>query len=435
MPVSAGIYNALAQPVRSVADYAADYDQADIRKQGIARNALLLQQGQAEMAERQRAQREGETLRNALMQLGAGASAEDRARAAEATGLQGGYSMADTLRQQALKLRDTESQIAERNAKAAKELGNTPDQILARYKGHLPYVSTPQAAQRWLQAQYQDPTISRFMQSLGPLDEAMSTIPQDPVELEKWKGAIDAKYGETLLKQREFALKANNELIGPDGMPNQKVIDAKRGIANAGKTTVSVGVNTEKTYAGNIAEGLAKNDVAALDAARSAPDRVNTARSIKQVLDSGKAITGTAAEQRLAVTKLLSTAGIIEGGSTTATEDLVSMLNTQTLDAIKTAGMGSGQGFTDKDRQFLQDAKSGRIEINAASLRRMADLNERAGIAAIEYGNKIAKRLKGNPTLGTVGQDLEVKIPDGALSKAIAEEAARRAAQRQGGGR
>lgn len=191
----------------------------------------------------------------------------------------------------------------------------------------------------------------------------------------------------------------------------------------AGATNLSV--NTEKSYGGEIAQGLAKADLAALDVARSAPDRIRSAADVKRILSTGNPITGTAAEQRLWLDKALSTAGVIDGTRTQATEDLVNLLANQTLDAIKTSGLGSGQGFTDKDRQFLQDAKAGRIEINAKTLYRMADLNEKSARASIAYGNKVAARLKGNPILGTVGQDLEVQAPVD-LNEAIAAEAARR---------
>lgn len=69
MPVSAGIYNALNQPVRSVADYAADYDQADARKQAIQRNALMLQESQALAADRQAARQMAGQRQNALQAL------------------------------------------------------------------------------------------------------------------------------------------------------------------------------------------------------------------------------------------------------------------------------------------------------------------------------------------------------------------------------
>lgn len=206
-----------------------------------------------------------------------------------------------------------------------------------------------------------------------------------------------------------------NQLMIPDGkggfMVNQALLDARGQIAEKGAARASLSVNTERSYGGEIAQGLAKADLAALDVARSAPDRIKSASDVKRILSTGNAITGTAAEQRLWVDKALSTAGVIDGTRTQATEDLVNLLANQTLDAIKTSGLGSGQGFTDKDRQFLQDAKAGRIEINAKTLYRMADLNEKSARASIAYGNKVAARLKGNPILGTIGQDLEVAVP------------------------
>ena len=399
MPVNANILAQFAQPVRSVNDYMADYERQDANKLAGQRNALMLMQAQQQMAEQQRqAQEKGRAdamLKNLLQQL---------------------PSPQQTANQQAF------------NASGA------PLGTVAAAKAQPPVDPRQQIRYQLAQAGAISPT--------DYIDEAM---PKQAAPSQKVVGGSLVEVGPKGVRELYRAPEkpqAAPEIVRimefrdslPQGDPRRSVLDAMitKSTTHAPGATVRVGVNTEKTYAGNIAEGLAKNDVAALDAARSAPDRVNTARSIKQVLDSNNAITGTAAETRLALTKALSTAGLIDGTSTTATEDLVSMLNTQTLEAIKTAGMGSGQGFTDKDRQFLQDAKSGRIEINAATLRRMADLNERAGVAAIQYGNKIAARLKGNPTLGTVGQDLEVKVPDDALSKAIAAEASRRAAARGG---
>lgn len=208
-------------------------------------------------------------------------------------------------------------------------------------------------------------------------------------------------------------LRSDLVVIGEDGVArrNQPVVDAKKAIQKAGASSNTTIVNTEKTYAGKVAGGLADMDLATIDAARTAPQRIQTARSIKQILDAGNVTTGTAAESRLAFTKALSTAGIIDGSNVKNTEDLASLLGSSTLDAIKGSGLGSGQGFTDNDRRFLERAKSGNIEINAGTLRRLADLNEKAGIAAIEAGNKVADRLKDNPNMGTVGRDLRVPMP------------------------
>jgi hypothetical protein len=175
----------------------------------------------------------------------------------------------------------------------------------------------------------------------------------------------------------------------------------------ASGTNVNVGVNTDKSYFGNVAEGLAKNDVAAIDAGRSAPERIASSRRVREVLATNP-ITGTFAEQRLALNKALTTAGVIDGTNVANTEVLASTLASQTLDAIKTSGLGSGQGFTDKDRAFLERAKSGNIEMTPQALATLADLNERAAVASISRANSVIGKLRSNPQSGTVGGSLDL---------------------------
>lgn len=174
----------------------------------------------------------------------------------------------------------------------------------------------------------------------------------------------------------------------------------------AGATTVSVGVNSDKSYFGNVAEGLAKNDVAAIDAGRSAPDRIASSRRVKEVLAKNP-ITGTGAEVRLSLNRALSTAGLIDGTNVANTEVLASTLASQTLDAIKTSGLGSGQGFTDKDRAFLERAKSGNIEMTPQALGMLADLNEKAARASITRANSVIGKLRSAPQSGQMGTMLE----------------------------
>lgn len=179
--------------------------------------------------------------------------------------------------------------------------------------------------------------------------------------------------------------------------------------------STQVTLNTEKGYAGNIAAGLAGQDLSAIDIGKAAPDRILSARRIKDALDKNP-ITGTGAELRLGLDKALSTAGLIDPKQTKATEDLASYLAAGTLDAIKSSGLGSGQGFTDKDRQFLEKAKSGNISINPGTLRTLADLNERSALAAIDKANGVIRKLKKNPNMGGVGTDLDEITPPGAVN-------------------
>jgi len=197
-------------------------------------------------------------------------------------------------------------------------------------------------------------------------------------------------------------------LGGQTVQKNQKTGQIRQAVTLPPQTTVSV--NTDKSYFGNVAEGLAKQDVALIDAARSAPQRVESARAVKAFLDKNP-ITGTFAEGRLAFEKGLATAGLIDGERVKNTESLASNLASQTLDAIKTSGLGSGQGFTDKDRQFLERAKSGNIEINSGTLRQLADLNEKAALTSIKRGNEIIRKLRGSKEMGAVGGGLD-EIPE-----------------------
>lgn len=204
------------------------------------------------------------------------------------------------------------------------------------------------------------------------------------------------------------ALKAEMKAAGidPESQVGKEIFAAAVKKQTTHQPATSVSVNTDKGYSGEIAKGLAKQDLDSIDAGRSAPSRVENARRIRDVLDKNP-ITGTGADIRLGISKAFATAGLIDGSTVKSTEDLASLLASGTLDAIKSSGLGSGQGFTDKDRQFLEKAKSGNIEINAGTLRMLADLNERAAMASIDRANKVIRKLKGNTSMGGVGSSLE----------------------------
>lgn len=198
--------------------------------------------------------------------------------------------------------------------------------------------------------------------------------------------------------------------IGQNGqfVPNTPYQQYETTKARAGAPQVNV--NTDKSYFGNVAEGLAKVDVGAIDAGRSAPERIASARRVKEVLATNP-ITGTGAEARLGLNRALATAGLIDGTNVANTEVLASTLASQTLDAIKTSGLGSGQGFTDKDRAFLERAKSGNIEMTPQALGILADLNERAAVASIRRANSVIGKLRQSPQAGAMGQALD-PIPE-----------------------
>ena len=194
------------------------------------------------------------------------------------------------------------------------------------------------------------------------------------------------------------------------GAANPEVQAYELGKSKAGATKIGITNNTEKSYAGHVAEGLAKNDVAAIDMGKTGVQAISAAQGIKKALDSGKMITGTLANQRLAGKQLAATLGF-----TNDTEDL-----SQTRSAM--VGMGQlilnarkqmqGQGqVTDKESALAERVAGGDISMTPAEIRTMADAAERVGRLQVRNANKVATRLKGDKNFGSVGQDLLIEEP------------------------
>ena len=158
-------------------------------------------------------------------------------------------------------------------------------------------------------------------------------------------------------------------------------------------TTVNVNTKGEGAYVENISKGLADQDVAIISAARGAPDVINSVNSIRSVLDKNP-MTGAFADLGLTVAKTINP----NNPSVADTQELVSTLANQTLSNVKTSGLGAGQGFTEKDLRFLQEAKSGRITFTAESLRRIANLSEKSARSSIDNGNKVIDRIQKSPS-------------------------------------
>ena len=152
----------------------------------------------------------------------------------------------------------------------------------------------------------------------------------------------------------------------------------------------------ESEYAKTFGSGVAKQDLALKDIAESASSVISNVQRQKDLLKTGKVITGFGAEPRLALAQF----GQAIGAGGKNADELVS--NTQgllagragaTLDAIKTSNLGSAQGFSNTDRDFLEKAKLGGIKYTAESLRRQLDLEEKVARVGVDKWNSRLKEL------------------------------------------
>ena len=184
----------------------------------------------------------------------------------------------------------------------------------------------------------------------------------------------------------------------PLGSPARAIYDdaIRKETTTAPGVSVTVGDKTANKYADAIAEGVAKQDLDAIAAGESAIGQIESSYRVRDLLKQNP-ITGTGAEARLGFEKALATAGFTKGDRASVTENLSAELAKTTLAAVRTSGLGSGQGFTDKDRQFLERAAAGQIDLTPANLNYLAELNEKAGRANIAISNRVRARARQLP--------------------------------------
>lgn len=191
-----------------------------------------------------------------------------------------------------------------------------------------------------------------------------------------------------------------------------KVLEGQIAASEKGKgTTLNVGLSTEKKYSEKFAGGIAEKDVALMEAAERAPEAANTANRILSLLQTGQVFTGSAANIKLQMAKFLRLGGGSDSEAITNTEVLISSLADSTLGAIKSSGLGSGQGFTDNDREFLERAKAGQITYDANSLRDLARLAHKAAAATADKWNSRSKAIPKSAIEGTGISTESVTVP------------------------
>lgn len=174
--------------------------------------------------------------------------------------------------------------------------------------------------------------------------------------------------------------------------PELRAVKERLAELSASKQVFNLGDRAGVKYAEAFGPKMADKDVKLLEAAEKAPELARTSERILRLVKDPNLITGAAADFRLAAARALNLVGADNTQTLRNTELLLSSLGSQTLNAIQESGLGTGQGFTDKDRQFLQEAKAGRLEFNRETLAEMARLSRKAAEATAARWN--ARRSK-----------------------------------------
>jgi len=187
----------------------------------------------------------------------------------------------------------------------------------------------------------------------------------------------------------------------PDNDPRRKIYDAQILQQTTHPAPVNVNVSTGKKYSETFATELAKDDLKLRDAANEAPNAAANANRILETLSTGNVIVGPGAEWKLKVAKLLNVVGRNNDEIIANTEQLQRSLASETLNSVKTSGLGAGNGFTDKDLLFLERAKSGNIEMTPPNLIKVAEYSRKAQEATVDKWNKRVKNIPRSAIEGT----------------------------------
>lgn len=173
----------------------------------------------------------------------------------------------------------------------------------------------------------------------------------------------------------------------------------------------SVTVSTEKKYSEQFANKMADTDIAKMATAEQAPRLAESANRIIDLVQQGNIFTGPVADIKLNIARALNVAGASNEEKIANTESLIAATGQSTLDAIKSAGLGTGQGFTDKDLNFLRGIAGGTIQLTAQTLTELARLQHQTATRSAESWNTRVKQLPKSATEGT-GLSLEpIKVP------------------------
>jgi hypothetical protein len=245
-------------------------------------------------------------------------------------------------------------------------------------------MTNPESLVQGIRASSSDPELNAFL--LGKYKE-LETI-------NKTKAETVAKMREgnaamLTTEQRNF-IQAKQD--GYTGSFNQWLTEQKR----AGATNVSLSATADKSYGSELGGLVAKSDIALRDSANAAPDILNSVERTRSLLDSGKVFTGTGANAKLNVLafgQALGVTGASENDIITSTQQLQQQRAKAVQSQIKSSGLGSAQGFTDKDLKFLEQASAGTITLSADTLREQLKIEEKLARSAVNTWNTRVKTL------------------------------------------
>lgn len=183
MPLNASIFGNMLNAPKSPEEYA-------LERESLKGNMLANALNQRKMDEYDRGTQEQNALRSVMRRPGFDPMSQDGQNELLRVSPSAGASLLKTL----LEPRELQAKIGSHNAqevsarsKATKDTVDSDLKVWDGYRDQVNMVRTPQEAAAWITRGYNDPVIGPFLQRLGPLEEGLARIPQDPAAFEGWR--------------------------------------------------------------------------------------------------------------------------------------------------------------------------------------------------------------------------------------------------------
>jgi hypothetical protein len=85
-----------------------------------------------------------------------------------------------------MEARQAQSTVRKNDSEAGKFDAETAAKHADFFRGQLANVTNPQQAQDWVRAQYADPVLGKLVGGMGPVENAVASIPTDPNGFQRW---------------------------------------------------------------------------------------------------------------------------------------------------------------------------------------------------------------------------------------------------------
>jgi len=258
-------------------------------------------------------------------------------------------------------------------------------------RSNLEYVNTPEQLLKWHESNHANPALKKFFESQGIAKdertaELNATLAQPngfATALDRSKRALDNILGVKPEGQTEFDKKwALFKQQYPQGTYEQF---ARLSQAPGTNITVKTGEEAATALAKTMGAKVADEMATLNNTAQGAVSNLNVSASLRPLLESENFISGTLAEQRLALAKALGLKGATE------TQAYFAGVGKQVAELVKQ--FGSGTSISNADREYAEKIAGGSIELTKDAIRKIIDLNDKYSRIAIDKHNDRLKFL------------------------------------------